>query len=107
MEHIATVGSHVFYQFPGKGARMVASADEIRPSAEPAVTRSAAPAPEAADTAELMAVLERQAGPGREGERPADGKPVKLSAPVKGPEAKAIISGVSAKPAEADAPQGS
>lgn len=104
MDHIATVGNHAFYQFPGKGARMVASADEIRPSAQPAVARSVAPAKEADDAAELVAVLERQASQTRDAERPAE-KAVKLSAPVKGAEAKAVISGVSAKPAEADTAQ--
>jgi len=94
MDHIATVGNHAFYQFPGKGARMVASAEEIRPSAEPATTRSAAAQVKDADrAAELVAVLDRQAASGAE--HPSETKAVKLSAPVKGADAKAVVTAVS------------
>ncbi|MFT4090441.1 MAG: cell wall hydrolase [Asticcacaulis sp.] len=108
MDHIATVGNHAFYQFPGKGARMVASADEIRPSSQPVAAKApAAPAAEAAEATDLMVALERQAGQMREAERSADARAVKLSAPVKGAEARAVVSGVSAKPSDADAAHGS
>lgn len=89
MDHIVTVGNHAFYQFPGQGARIVAAADDVRPSSAPAIA-PAAPEPEVA----LVAALDH---PPETAAPEAATTAVRLAAPVTGADAKAVLSGLSAK----------
>lgn len=98
MQKTATIGNHAFYQFSSRSAQMLAAADQVRPSAAPAIeqvkemaeTPAASPAP--APQASPSDALNHLRDSGKDGV-----KAIALTAQAKGEEAQAIAHAV--KPA--------
>ncbi|ESQ87858.1 hypothetical protein ABENE_16590 [Asticcacaulis benevestitus DSM 16100 = ATCC BAA-896] len=96
MERVAQIGTHIFYQFRGRGARIAGTADGVRPSdTMPQVTAPAAtaviaeaqtPAQTPAQTTALLNTLSKMQG--------TSVKPVQTAAQVHGKTAQEIVSEV-------------
>jgi len=95
MDRVAQVGSHIFYQFRGRGARLVNSMAEVLPSNT--VPHAAAPQPDTPAAATLdtqtVAMLNAQS----RAQAAAAVKPVQVSAQIHGKSAQDIITEVTAK----------
>ena len=99
MDKVAQIGSHIFYQFRGRGSRIANTADGVRPSTgvpqvgAPVETAPAAPALDSQTVAMLNAQSKAQAA--------STAKPVQVSAQIHGKSAQDIIAEVSATKAPA------
>ena len=102
MDKVAQIGSHIFYQFRGRGSRIANTADGVRPSSgvpqvsAPVETAPAAPALDSQTVAMLNAQSKAQAA--------SPAKPVQVSAQIHGKSAQDIIAEVSATKAPATLP---
>lgn len=100
LDRIATVGNHVFYQLPGRGSRLQASAE---PSSRPALVEVVAPVKAEAPVQEMVALLDTQSAViDKSAQNPAH-KPVQQSAQKpasKPPVTTGTDEAVSAKPAK-------
>ncbi|WP_349320313.1 cell wall hydrolase [Asticcacaulis sp. MM231] len=92
MERVAQIGTHIFYQFRGRGARISGTADGVRPSdsmpqvTPPAATAIIAEAQTPAQTTALLTTLSKMQG--------ASVKPVQTTAHVHGKTAQDIVAEV-------------
>jgi spore germination cell wall hydrolase CwlJ-like protein len=102
MDKVAQIGSHIFYQFRGRGSRIANSTDGVRPSVAvpqvgaPTETMPAAPALDAQTVAMLNAQSKMLAA--------TTVRPVQVSAQIHGKSAQDIIAEVSSPKAPAPMP---
>jgi spore germination cell wall hydrolase CwlJ-like protein len=98
MQRVATIGSHIFYQFRGHGARL---SNDVQPSAAPQLIadRDADPAPvEGADKTALLNALSLNAA------HTEAAKPVAAAAQINGQAARDIAAAVATEKAPAKTP---
>jgi len=96
MERVAQVGSHIFYQFRGRGSRLATSLDAVRPSDAPAAsaeTPQVNAKTQALDT-QTVALLNAQSLNSAKVQADATHKPVQVSAQIHGKSAQDIIAEV-------------
>lgn len=104
MDKVAQIGSHIFYQFRGRGSHIASSLNDVQPSsgvpnaAAPAETAPAAPAMDKQTVAMLNAQSRAQAT------RPNAPRPVQVSAQVHGQSAQDIITEVASPKTPAPTP---
>ena len=96
MERVVQIGSHIFYQFRGRGSRIAATLDGIRPSDAP----SSRTAPETnaktqALDSQTVAMLNAQSKAQAKGARSETARPVQVTAQIHGKSAQDIIAEVS------------
>lgn len=106
MERVAQIGSHIFYQFRGRGSRIANTLDAVRPSDAPA---TAAETPQANAKAQALdsqtvAMLNAQSlNTSAKAQADAAQKPVQVSAQIHGKSAQEIIAEVATTKAPAPA----
>jgi hypothetical protein len=94
MDRVAQIGSHIFYQFRGRGSRIATSIEGVRPSDAP---QTAAPAKAPLIDTQTVALLNAQPLNPQSAKAQADAtqKPVQVSAQIHGKSAQDIIAEVS------------
>lgn len=103
MDKVAQIGSHIFYQFRGRGSRLANSTDGVRPSSGvPQISApvNAAPAAPALDT-QTVAMLNAQSKAAALAAKPNAARPVQVSAQIHGKSAHDIIAEVTSAKAPA------
>jgi hypothetical protein len=104
MDKVAQIGSHIFYQFRGRGSRLANSTDNVHPSSgvpqigAPAEAAPATPAPDTQTVAMLNAKSKAQA---IQAVKPDAARPVQVSAQIHGKSAHDIITEVTSPKAPA------
>ena len=104
MERVAQIGSHIFYQFRGRGSRIANSIDGVRPSSgvpQMGAPVEAAPAAPAADTQTVAMLKAQSLNASAKAQADAAQKPVQVSAQIHGKSAQDIIAEVSTTKAPA------
>ncbi|MFT4076727.1 MAG: cell wall hydrolase [Asticcacaulis sp.] len=102
MERVAQVGSHIFYQFRGRGSRIANTLDGVRPSDVPMAPAEAPKANTAAETQTVAMLNAQSLNNSAKAQADATQKPVQVSAQIHGKSAQDIIAEVST-PAKATA----
>jgi spore germination cell wall hydrolase CwlJ-like protein len=101
MERVAQIGSHIFYQFRGRGSHIASSLNDVQPSS--GVPNTAAPA-ETAPAMDKQTVAMLNAQSRAQATRPNAARPVQVSAQVHGQSAQDIITEVASPKTPAPTP---
>ncbi len=105
MDRVAQVGSHIFYQFRGRGSRIASSIDGVRPSDAPAAPVEAPQInakAQALDTQTVAMLNTQSLKSSAKTQADATQKPVQVSAQIHGKSAQDIIAEVSTTKAPAN-----
>jgi spore germination cell wall hydrolase CwlJ-like protein len=94
MERVAQIGSHIFYQFRGRGSRIAATLEGVSPSDAPAAPVPTPKAP-ALDDQTVALLNAKSLNVSAKAQADASQKPVQVSAQIHGKSAQDIISEVS------------
>ena len=104
MERVAQIGSHIFYQFRGRGSRINSTLDAVRPSDAPVTAAETPPvnAKTQALDSQTVAMLNAQSlNTSAKAQADAAQKPVQVSAQIHGKSAQEIIAEIATTKAPA------
>lgn len=107
MERVAQIGSHIFYQFRGRGSRINSTLDAVRPSDAPVTAAETSPvnAKTQALDSQTVAMLNAQSlTTSAKAQADAAQKPVQVSAQIHGKSAQEIIAEVATPKATVPVP---